>query len=189
MWSKPPSQKNQAHIKLQILLRAWLPTLLLIGIVAVVSTSLFGANRTSPLLYKIYVHFFGPTTNDRWWLIHMFIRKSGHLCGYGLLSAAFFRSWWLTLRMYFASKSAINATLTVTLRRKAHLLAIFSTLIVAIADEIHQSFIPNRTGSAWDVLIDVSAAIAAQLLIWLAIHFLSQHSKQKARAHIECKPK
>jgi len=42
------------------------------------------------------------------------------------------------------------------------LLALAGTLLIASADEFHQSSLPNRTASAWDVLIDGSGAFTLQ---------------------------
>jgi VanZ family protein len=187
MWSKVPAQEKQAQIKqnpnssrVWSLVRAWLPTLVLLGIIATVSTAVFGSDRTSPFFYRIYVRFFGPTTADNWLLIHIYIRKSGHVLGYGLFSASLFRSWRLTQRIYYACKNAIKNTFSIdTIRLIAHLLAIFGALIVASLDELHQSYIPNRTGSVEDVFLDISAAVATQILIWVAFDFLDLHSKQE----------
>jgi VanZ family protein len=39
--------------------------------------------------------------------------------------------------------------------------------LVASLDEWHQSYLPNRTGSVWDVLLDCSGAIALQLVVYI----------------------
>jgi VanZ family protein len=46
-------------------------------------------------------------------------------------------------------------------------IAVLGTAIVASLDEWHQSFIPSRTGRWQDVVLDTSAGIAAQVLIFL----------------------
>jgi VanZ family protein len=38
----------------------------------------------------------------------------------------------------------------------------------AALDEVHQAFVPSRRSSAFDVLLDVAGAIAAQVVLWLA---------------------
>ncbi len=52
-------------------------------------------------------------------------------------------------------------------RVEATILAIFSTALVASADEFHQSFLPSRTGTPLDVLLDTTGASALCLLVWL----------------------
>ena len=45
------------------------------------------------------------------------------------------------------------------------LLVLAAVLVYAISDEFHQGFVPNRTASLWDVLIDGAGALAA--LRWM----------------------
>jgi VanZ family protein len=59
-----------------------------------------------------------------------------------------------------------------TLWRRASVLAVVCTLIIASLDEFHQSFIPSRTSSPIDVCIDLSGAITAQLLLLLVVQLL-----------------
>jgi VanZ family protein len=41
------------------------------------------------------------------------------------------------------------------------------TLFIASCDEFHQLFLPNRTGSIWDVMVDCAGGLLMQSLIWL----------------------
>jgi len=36
----------------------------------------------------------------------------------------------------------------------------------AVSDDFHQSFVPSRTASAWDVLVDACGAATGLALIW-----------------------
>ena len=47
------------------------------------------------------------------------------------------------------------------------LLAFLGTALVASADEWHQTFLPNRTRSPWDVLLDCCGAIAMELVVYI----------------------
>jgi VanZ family protein len=42
---------------------------------------------------------------------------------------------------------------------------------VASLDEFHQTFLPNRTGSPWDVLLDCCGAMTLQLVVYLCMRF------------------
>jgi VanZ family protein len=44
---------------------------------------------------------------------------------------------------------------------------VLGTVLVASLDEWHQSFIPSRTGTPRDVVLDTCAGIAAQILLLL----------------------
>ncbi len=57
-------------------------------------------------------------------------------------------------------------------------LAFLSTVLYAVTDEFHQSFVPGRSCELRDVLIDSSGALAL-LLLWALFSFL--HRRQKMR--------
>jgi VanZ family protein len=86
--------------------------------------------------------------------IHFFLRKGAHLGGYGLLA---FLTW-----------HAVLASTRARALRTA-LLALTWVLLVAAADEIRQTTIPSRTGSAWDVGLDAGGALLA-LALAVATH-------------------
>jgi VanZ family protein len=61
-----------------------------------------------------------------------------------------------------------------SLWRRASVLAVLCTLLVASLDEYHQSFLPSRTSSPVDVGIDVCGAIAFQLILLLIIQWVAR---------------
>jgi VanZ family protein len=46
-------------------------------------------------------------------------------------------------------------------------LALLGTATIASLDEWHQTFLPNRTGSPWDVLLDCCGALTLQLIVYV----------------------
>jgi len=174
MLSSQSGQSSQSawSKRLPVWLVVWAPALLLVAAVAVESETLFGADHTTGPLRALYESIHGPANPHHWWLVHLLIRKTCHLLGYGLVSAALFHSWWLTLLPRSSNPlptDPLHGVSLLALRWKCHLLAIFCTVLVAAADEYHQTFLPNRSGSVWDVLIDGAGAIVAQLLIALGV--------------------
>ncbi len=101
-------------------------------------------------------------TQEHFEHMHFYIRKGGHVFGYGLLSILLFRAWRETL------PSLRNARWTL----RWSIIAILGTALVASLDEWHQSFIPSRTGTPRDVLLDTCAGIAAQILVFLWMRWL-----------------
>ena len=87
---------------------------------------------------------------------HFFLRKTGHVFGYGLLSILLFRAWRVTI------VRAGNPRWSIVWASVGFLM----TALVAALDEWHQSFIPSRTGAVHDVVLDSAAAFAAQLLLF-----------------------
>jgi VanZ family protein len=137
-----------------------------ICVIGIESTALFGADETSGPLRTIYQAIFGHVSNANWAIIHHMIRKSGHFIGYGLLGLAWLRAWWMTLPYTIFLKDAA--------------LALLGTAMTASADEFHQSFLPNRTGTPWDVLLDCCGAITLQVLVYAAMRVF--RPKKLARA-------
>lgn len=136
-------------------LRAWLPVIFGVGIIALESTVLFGTQETSGPFRMLYQALFGPVNDQDWNTIHFYIRKSGHFFGYGLLALAWLRAWWMTLPKSVFLTDAM--------------LALLGTAITASADELHQSFLHGRTGTPWDVLLDCAGAVALQLLVYVSM--------------------
>ena len=144
---------NKRHIGFW--LRTWLPVVVGVGIIALESTTMFGAEQTSGPLRALFQALFGPVSDADWGPIHFYIRKSGHFLGYGLLALAWLRAWWMTLPKSVFITDA--------------LLALLGTAMTASADELHQTFLPGRTGTPWDVLIDCTGAITLQLIVYVCM--------------------
>jgi VanZ family protein len=142
------------------LLKAWIAAVLWLIVIAIESTALLSASNTSRILYPL-LHFLFGLDLPRFHVWHFYIRKTGHVVGYAILSLLLFRAWRATL----PAASHVNWTL-----RWANI-AILGTVLVASLDEWHQSFIPSRTGRWQDVVIDACGGIAAQVLIllWLRV--------------------
>jgi VanZ family protein len=141
---------------------AWIPVGFCVLVIAMESTVFFGADHTSGPLQRFFEfllnrHF----TQPQWWRMHLIIRKCGHFTGYGILSIAWFRAFWMTWPLA-ADRNRLRIT--------AHGLAMLGTLFVAACDETHQLFLPNRTGSFRDVLIDCAGGLLMQLVLWLCMH-------------------
>ncbi len=152
-------------------IRTWLPVVLGLCIVAMESTEAMGSDHTSRTLRWLFEAIFGPVSDPRWEIVHHYFRKSGHFIGYGLLGLAWLRAWWMTLpRSQFLQDT---------------LLAILGTAMTASADEYHQSFLPNRTSSIWDVLLDCCGALAMQLLAYL---FLRAFKPKRLRRDAGIRP-
>lgn len=137
-------------------LKAWIATLLWLIVITIESSSLGSSNNTTRVFYPLLHYLFGMDL-FRFQHWHFFLRKGGHVFGYGLLSLLLFRAWRETL------PSSGGARWTV---RWANL-AVLGTALVASLDEYHQSFNPERTGSVRDVVLDTCAGITVQILLFL----------------------
>ena len=145
---------------------AWLPVAVGIAVIALESTEYLGAEYTTGPLRWLFESIFGRVSNDKWDLLHLVIRKTGHFLGYGFIGLAWLRAWWMTLpRSRFLHDA---------------LLALLGTALVASTDEWHQTLLPNRTGSAWDVLLDCCGAITLQFVVYM--YFRLMRPKKLVRA-------
>jgi VanZ family protein len=132
---------------------AWLPVALGIAIIVAESTAYFGADHTSGPLRWLFQLLFGPVSDAHWDFLHHIIRKSGHFLGYGAIGLAWLRAWRMTLT---AAPFHTDAAL-----------ALLGTAMLASWDEWHQGFLPNRTSSPWDVLLDCCGALVMLSFAWM----------------------
>jgi VanZ family protein len=133
-------------------LAPWWPAIALAILISWASTDYFSAEHTSkyilPALHWLLPHASAETL-DR---LHFLIRKAAHFAEYFLFSFFLLRAI-RRERRGWRIRWAIVALAIV---------AGYSAL-----DEFHQSFVPSRTASPWDSLLDTSGAAIAQVLVWL----------------------
>ncbi len=96
---------------------------------------------------------------------HLLLRKGAHVTEYAILSGLLFR--------------ALRWSLGGFWRRAA--VALVPALLFAPADEFHQSFVPSRTASAIDVLIDYAGAIVG-ILVCRVVYLRSTRSRLERSA-------
>ena len=139
------------------LLRAWWPAAVWLGIIAFESTDYLSAQNTSTALYALLTRIFGHINLYDFLYWHHLLRKAGHVLGYAMLGLLLLRGFRATLAhsRAWAGRAAVFAWL--------------GTAFVAALDEWHQSFIPSRTGTPWDVLLDSTAGLIALSLAYLSL--------------------
>jgi VanZ family protein len=123
-----------------------MPAIVWMALIFIGSTDLLSAEHTSRFLIP-FLRWLDPqislvTLNA----MQTAIRKLGHLSEYAILAALF----WRALR----GGKAWNAKRSILFALVWGACAIF-----AASDEFHQSFVPSRTSSANDVLIDICGAL------------------------------
>jgi VanZ family protein len=85
--------------------------------------------------------------------INLVLRKLGHLTEYAILATLL----WRALRDLVRSRSFYPLAL----------IALIACAIFATTDEFHQSFIPSRTASPNDVMIDICGAATGLVICML----------------------
>ncbi|MGN6732999.1 MAG: VanZ family protein [Candidatus Binatia bacterium] len=130
-------------------LRNWLPVFLWAALIFVFSTDIFSSANTAGAFEPIPQQLFPQLPVEYIERLHAVFRKLGHFTEYFVLGGLL----WRALRYHDAAGS----------RSRRLALSIAITAIYAISDEWHQSFVPSRTASLMDVLIDTFGGICG---IW-----------------------
>ncbi len=137
------------------LVRAWWPAAVWICIIAIESTDSFSSQNTGRVLYRLITRLLGDIDYYYFEIFHHYLRKTGHVVGYGVLSLLLLRGWRATFER------------TPGLLWRTSLLSWLGTVLVASLDEWHQSYIPSRTGTWRDALLDSWAAFAFLVIAYL----------------------
>jgi VanZ family protein len=145
--------QGNLHVSPRRKLLLWLPTLVWLCLLTVFSTDSFSAEHTGSILWKIVHAVYRGISDRQFEVLHFFVRKAAHFTLYGMLSVFAYYSW----------KATLPARRIWTFRWSGLALAV--TLIAGSLDELHQSFVPSRTASYHDVLLDVTGALFFQILI------------------------
>jgi VanZ family protein len=157
-----------------------------LGVIRLESTDYASAGNTFGLLYKVCTVIFGRVDPQLLIAVNEMLRKSGHFIGYAMLSAL----------VFLALKQTHRDRLKPVLQRSWGaffrdawqfdwaLIAVLFTMMTAALDEIHQTFLPSRTGRWQDVALDTAGALVMQLLIYaLSAHAVGRHRRTSVEEH------
>jgi VanZ family protein len=139
------------------------PLILWMGFIFFASTSEFSADNTTKVIRPLLLWVFPNLSEASLVVWHFVIRKLAHFSEYAILAAlaarAFLKSSHHFLyRYWFGSSLALVAT-------------------YALLDEYHQSFVPTRTASIYDSVIDITGGLAALVVVasWNRRREISRH--------------
>jgi VanZ family protein len=104
------------------------------------------------MMLVIFLFSARPSSDLIFSLFSRVFYKGGHVIGYGLLALSYWRAF--------------------DFKEDKRLLVWFLALLYAVTDEYHQSFVPGRHPSAFDVLVYDN--LGALMSLWLAGIFLKQ---------------
>jgi VanZ family protein len=153
----------------------------------VISTDMASAKNTGGLLYNV-ISFVAPHVDQGFVdVLNEVLRKTGHFLGYGILSVLVFLALKNTNRDRL--RNLVRRPWGIYLRDLWRLewsfIGVMAAIGMATYDEIHQTFIPSRTGRWQDVVIDTSGAIAMQVVVYLlAMRKLKQSGSATPQAEL-----
>jgi VanZ family protein len=132
----------------------WMPLFGWMLLIFVGSTDVLSAEQTSRFVGPFLLWLDPQESVATITTIHFALRKLGHLAEYAILATLL----WCALRgTLIAFRSFVIAGFVLS-----------ASMVFAASDEFHQAFVPSRTASPNDVMIDIcGAAIALALCVAL----------------------
>ena len=141
------------NMKLPRFVRYWMPAIVWMAIIFLGSTDMLSAEHTSRFLVP-FLRWIDPQISlAALNAIQFGIRKLGHLTEYAILAMLLWRALRGTLR------SARNLGIAS--------MVFMVSAVFAASDEFHQSFIPSRTASSRDVMIDICGTLVGLTICWI----------------------
>jgi VanZ family protein len=132
-------------------LSRYLPLIVWLGFISFASTDSFSAGNTSRIIGPLVLWLFPNTTPETLAVIQFFTRKIAHLTEYAILG--------------FLAARAFRTSSRPGVRNRWFLICAALVIVYALADEYHQSFVPSRTASIYDSLIDMIGGLTALLIV------------------------
>jgi VanZ family protein len=111
------------------------------------SSASFSASNTSRIIRPLLLWLFPDISEASLASVHFLVRKAAHFSEYAVLAL-------LAARAFRTSDRE-------QLRRLWWLAAFALVVCVALVDEFHQSFLPSRTGTIYDSLLDTAGGATA----------------------------
>jgi len=130
-------------------LTRWIPVTVWATGISWFSTSAFSAQSTNSYIDPVLRYLFGELSFETFRFAHTIIRKSAHFIEYAVLAILLCRA---------LAEPGTRPPARIIVR------AIVYCAVYACLDELHQVFVPKRTGSPYDSMLDtVGASIGALL--------------------------
>jgi VanZ family protein len=129
----------------------WIPVLVMLMIQYTFSTNSFSSDETSRFVVPLLKVLLRNPTAEQLMFWHHVVRKAAHVTEYCILG----------LLVYRAFKVDITKPL------KLGILTLIFVAVAATLDEFHQSFVPSRGSSVFDVGWDCIGGLIAIMLVWI----------------------
>lgn len=129
----------------------WLPAIVWACVISTLSTDTFSADHTGRFIIPMLRWLFPHASDPSILLMHALIRKSAHLVEYFIFSV------FLTYGLRGEGRGW---------KLRWGIWALAMAAGYAVLDEFHQVFVPSRTASPWDALLDTTGAAVAQIVLW-----------------------
>jgi VanZ family protein len=127
------------------------PLVVWAALIFIGSSDLLSASHTSAFLAKP-LHWLLPNASEATLgTIHFMLRKAGHFTEYAILA-------WFAARAFRTSSREL-------LQTRWFWVSLLLVIVYSLSDEFHQSFVPTRTPSIFDSMIDTLGGLVALSLL------------------------
>jgi VanZ family protein len=133
-------------------LKNWLLPIAWACLISILSADVFSSEHTSVFLIPVLRLLIPHASAETLELMHAAIRKTAHVIEYFIFSIFLMRGLRGQDRVW---------------RLRWAIWAVVVAAGYASFDEFHQMFVPSRTASPWDALLDTLGASTAQVFLWL----------------------
>ncbi|HXT62684.1 MAG TPA: VanZ family protein [Pyrinomonadaceae bacterium] len=127
------------------------PPIIWAALIFIGSSDLLSSSHTSGFILRPLHALFPSASEATLAAIHFLLRKLGHLTEYAILA-------WLSAR-------ALRSSSLRLFRERWFWISLAVVVVYALFDEFRQSFVPSRTSSVYDSLIDMSGGLTALLVL------------------------
>lgn len=117
------------------------------ALIYLASSDEFSASHTSRILRPLLIWAFPQISEERIAIVHFAVRKLTHFTSYAVLGV-------LAVRAFAGSSQGF-------LRQHWKLASVLLIVTYSLLDEFHQSFVPSRSASIFDSLIDIAGGLFA----------------------------
>lgn len=129
------------------------PLIIWAALIFIGSSDLLSGSNTSMFLVRPLHWLFPQASDTTLRVLHFIARKAGHFTEYAILAL-------LAARAFRTSSREL-------LRSRWFWVSLLLVIAYSLTDEFHQSFVPSRTASIYDSLIDtLGGLIALAVLRW-----------------------
>ncbi|MGO8929209.1 MAG: VanZ family protein [Limisphaerales bacterium] len=138
-----------------MLIKYWLPLLVWMVVIFSASSDRASFQRSSRIIGPVVRWLFPHLSDNAVHAVVVTARKCAHLTEFAVLALLLWRALHKSSRRTVPSWRWSEAGLALAL-----------AALYAASDEFHQTFVPSRQGSVWDVLLDTAGAAIGLLCLW-----------------------
>jgi VanZ family protein len=131
----------------------YLPLIAWLVFIFFASSDNFNAGNTSRIIGPLILWLFPSTSPETLTVVHLVTRKIAHFTEYAILG--------------FLAARAFRTSPHPAIKQRWFLICIALVVVYALLDEYHQSFVPSRTASIHDSLIDMAGGLTVLIFIRL----------------------